>query len=457
MPDTGAHVKRTPPDMTATLNVPAQTPATSPRTQGSTLLEDALTEVINASRSLGLSDGMLQLLLTPEREFSVALPVQMDDGRLHVFSGYRVQHSRLRGPAKGGFRYHPAVDIDEVRGLASLMTWKCALLDLPYGGAKGGVTCTPEQLSEGELSRLTRAYARAIAPFIGAQVDIPAPDVNTNDRTMGWFLNEIEGLRGYHEPSVVTGKPLSLGGSQGRGESTGRGVALVTRLMLDRLGISAQDARIVVQGYGKVGYEAVQTLTEWGYRIVAISDVSGALYNPSGLDIPRINRFVFGGSPALLAGYAGDDATHLGNDELLALPCDALIPAALEGQIHSGNAGDIKAAVIVEGANGPTTHAASVSLGARGVTIVPDILANAGGVVVSYFEWLQGLQGSRWSLDDVRSKLDTMMTAAFEAVVSRSQEVGCSMREAAFQIAVHRVADAAVLRGVASPELGQSR
>lgn len=443
--------------MTATITAPVSTPQVPTSTQGSTLLQDALEQVTDACHELGLSPGLQQLLLTPEREISVALPVEMDDGRLEVFQGYRVQHSRLRGPAKGGFRYHPAVDLDEVRGLASLMTWKCALLDLPYGGAKGGVTCAPEQMSQRELASLTRAYAKALAPFIGAQADIPAPDVNTNDRTMGWFLNEVEAQRGFAEPSVVTGKPLSLGGSEGRGESTGRGVALVTKLMLDRLGISATDARIAVQGYGKVGYEAVRTLTVWGYRIVAISDVSGGLYNAAGLDIPRINAYVGTGRPRLLAGYPGEDVAHIDNQELLTLDCDVLIPAALEGQIHAGNQRLVQAAVIVEGANGPTTNDAGLRLEDRGVVIVPDVLANAGGVVVSYFEWLQGLQGERWTLDVVRERLDRMMTEAFEAVVALAEETGCSLRKAAFQIAVRRVADAAELRGIAPAGSGAGR
>lgn len=422
--------------------------ATTPVSQGSTLLQDALFQVIDACNALGLSDGMRKLLLAPEREISVALPVEMDDGRLEIFQGYRVQHSRLRGPAKGGFRYHPAVDIDEVRGLASLMTWKCALLDLPYGGAKGGVACEPERMSARELANLTRAYARALAPFIGAMSDIPAPDVNTDERTMGLFLNEIEQQRGYAEPSVVTGKPLALGGSEGRGESTGRGVALVTRLMLDRLGIGAEEARIAVQGYGKVGFEAVRTLTEWGYRVVAISDVSGGLYNPQGLDIARINSYVKAAPGRLLQGYGGEDASWIDNDDLLTLDCDVLIPAAMEGQIHVLNAEQVRAAVIVEGANGPTTSDASRYLENKGVVVVPDVLANAGGVVVSYFEWLQGLQGVSWTLDDVRTRLDAMMTAAFEAVAQRAEVAGCGLRSAAFQIAVQRVADAAVLRGV---------
>jgi glutamate dehydrogenase (NAD(P)+) len=357
-----------------------------------------------------------------------------------------VQHSRLRGPAKGGFRYHPDVDLDEVRALASLMTWKCALLDLPYGGAKGGVTCDPATLSTGELSRLTRAYAAALAPIVGSRVDIPAPDVNTNDRVMAWFLDELEQRTGRYDPATVTGKPIALGGSAGRGEATGRGVAHVTRLMLTRLGVPLEDARVVVQGYGKVGFEAVRSLAESGCRIVAISDVSGGLYNPEGLDIERINTYITHHPQRLMAGYPGEDAEAIDNAAILTLDCDVLIPAALEGQLTGANAHDVRARIVVEGANGPTTTEADTILNERGVVVIPDILANAGGVVVSYFEWLQGLQGGRWTLADVRARLDEMMTAAFIHVVTYADTHAVSLRQAAFVIAVERVAEAARLR-----------
>lgn len=414
------------------------------------LLEDALTQARQAATALGLEPGLQQLLETPEREVAVALPVEMDDGTLAVFQGYRVQHSRLRGPAKGGFRYHPRVDLDEVRGLASLMTWKCALLDLPYGGAKGGVTCDPTQLSTRELARLTREYARSLAPFIGPQVDIPAPDVNTNAQVMGWFLDEFERYAGRFQPAAVTGKPLDLGGSAGRGEATGRGVAHTTRLMLDRMGIAPETARIAIQGYGKVGSHAARALADYGCRIIAISDVSGALYNARGLDLARIDAYVKSHPKNLLDGYPGDDADWISNEELLALDCDVLIPAALEGQITPENAGEIRARIIAEGANGPTTSGADRILEDRGIIVVPDILANAGGVVVSYFEWLQGLQGARWTLEDVRAQLDDMMTSAFVAVTSQADEHDISLRSSAFRIAVDRVASAARLRGYAS-------
>ncbi len=419
---------------------------------GSSLLQDALAQVRAAGKRLGISPGMQQLLETPEREFAVALPIEMDDGRLEVFHGYRVQHSRLRGPAKGGFRYHPNVDLDEVRGLASLMTWKCALLDLPYGGAKGGVTVDPTKLSRRELIELTRTYSAALIPVIGPHVDIPAPDVNTNDQTMGWFLDEYERQVGKFDPAIVTGKPIALGGSEGRGESTGRGVAHVARQAMERLGIPVEGASIVVQGYGKVGSDTVRFLKDFGVKIIAISDVSGGLYNPEGLDIDRIDAHVASHPKRLLEGYPGEDARTISNAEILTLACDVLIPAALEGQITADNAADIQAKLIVEGANGPTTGEADAILAERGIKVVPDILANAGGVVVSYFEWLQGLQGERWTLEDVRQRLDNRMRTAVGQVFERAESEGVTLREAAFLIAVERVVVAAKLRGYASAE-----
>ena len=432
--------------MQTAIERPTSTPVAPATSSGSTLLQDAQVLVRQACEALGLETGLQRLLEVPEREVAVGLPVQMDDGSLQVFHAFRVQHSRLRGPAKGGFRYHPAVDIDEVRALASLMTWKCALVNIPYGGAKGGITCDPTVMSDGELARLTRAYARALAPVIGSRVDIPAPDVNTNDRTMAWFMDEYESTTGVYDPAIVTGKPVSLGGSLGRSEATGRGVAHVARLMLQQLGIPVEQATVAVQGYGKVGYDAVKSLWESGSKIVAISDVSCALYNPNGLDIDRLNAHVATSAGRLLAGYPGEDATVIPSEELLTLECDVLIPAALEGQITTENAGDIRARIIAEGANGPTTLDADEILNARGIVLIPDILANAGGVVVSYFEWLQGLQGNSWTLEKVRTELDTIMTAAFEAVVAHAQQHNVSLRAAAFRIAVERVAEAARLR-----------
>jgi glutamate dehydrogenase (NAD(P)+) len=424
-------------------------PETTTAAGGASLLADALAQVREASATLGLSPGLQQLLETPERELVVALPVELDNGELELFQGYRVQHSRLRGPAKGGFRYHPQVDIDEVRGLASLMTWKCALLDLPYGGAKGGVVVDPRLLSTRELRELTRAYARALAPFIGAQVDIPAPDVNTDAHIMAWFLEELERSSGQHEPAIVTGKPLALGGSAGRAESTGRGTAHVTRLMLERHGVAPETARVVIQGYGKVGAHAARTLAAYGCRIVAVSDVSGGLYDPRGLDLDALDAHVRAHPRHLIDGF-GSEATWVSNAELLTLDCDVLVPAALEGQITAANAGEVRAHFIAEGANGPTNAEADRILEDRGIVVIPDILANAGGVVVSYFEWLQGLQGARWSLEAVRAQLDELMTAAFDAVLTESSARDISLRRAAFLLAVERVAETARLRGFES-------
>ncbi len=433
--------------ISAVSNTPTS-PAPS-HSSGSDLLQDAQTLVREACERIGLKRGLQQLLDTPEKELAVALPVLMDDGEVEIFRGYRVQHSRLRGPAKGGFRYHPSVDLDEVRALASLMTWKCALVNIPYGGAKGGVTCEPRRMSDGELTRLTRAYAGAIASVVGSRVDIPAPDVNTDAKTMAVFMDEIERRTGVFDPAVVTGKPVNLGGSAGRGEATGRGVAHAAMLMLARLGIPVEGAKIVVQGYGKVGFDTVQSLHAAGAKIIAIGDVSVSLYAPEGLDINRLNDHVARTEGRLMAGYPGEEAQIIAPGELLTLPCDVLVPAALEGQITEANADQIQARIIVEGANGPTTLAADEILTARGVVVVPDILANAGGVVVSYFEWLQGLQGTIWTLERVREELDAMMTSAFEAVVNRAAELDLSLRRAAFHIAVERVAEAASLRSIA--------
>jgi glutamate dehydrogenase (NAD(P)+) len=326
------------------------------------------------------------------------------------------------------------------------MTWKCALLDLPYGGAKGGVVCDPSLMSAGELARVTRAYANALAPVIGAHVDVPAPDMNTDERIMAWFLDEYERRVGHQEPSVITGKPIALGGIPGRGDSTGRGVALITMAMLEKRWINPKEARVVIQGFGKVGSEAARRLHDLGVKIIAISDVSAGLFNAEGLDIPRILQRVQCRPARLLTEYAGEDVTVMPPGDVLTLECDVLIPAALEGQITSANADEIRARVIVEGANGPTTAEADELLAQRGVAIAPDILANAGGVVVSYFEWLQGLQGSRWTLEDVRSRLEAEMRQAFDAVHRESERRKITMRQAAYLIAVQRVAEAVSLR-----------
>ena len=414
--------------------------------QGSVLLRDSQQNVRDAAETLEIGRSLFNLLDQPEREITVTLPVELDDGRVEAFTGYRVQHSRVLGPGKGGMRFHPDSDLDEVRGLAALMTWKCALLDLPFGGAKGGVVCDPSVLSTGELARITRAFANALTPMIGSREDVPAPDVNTDERMMAWFLDEYERRTGKHDPSVVTGKPIALGGIPGRGESTGRGVALITVAMLERQWIKPRNARVVIQGFGKVGSEAAKRLHELGVKVIGISDVSGGLYNPDGLDIPRIAQSIQCQPPKLLREYGGEDAQRISGEEMLSLECDVLIPAALEGVITAETAPQINARIIVEGANGPTTAEGDRILDERGILVAPDILANAGGVVVSYFEWLQGLQGNRWTLDSVRTQLDARMRDAFEAVVSESERRKISLRQAAYVIAVERVARAVSLR-----------
>jgi glutamate dehydrogenase (NAD(P)+) len=418
------------------------------------MLADTIAQVRAAAQALELDADLLTLLETPERELMVALPVEMDDGSLRIFHGYRVQHSRLRGPAKGGFRYHPAVDLDEVRALASLMTWKCALLNLPFGGAKGGVAVDPTRLSAMELQRLTRAYASALQPIIGSRIDIPAPDINTDGRTMAWFLDELGKRGGVYDPAVVTGKPIAIGGSEGRAESTGRGVARLALAQLERVGIPAHGARVVIQGFGKVGSEAAKVLADAQCRIIAVGDVSGGVFNAGGLTVTNLLEHVHRHPRHLLEGYPADDGQHLSNAELLALECEVLIPAALEGAITADNAADVRARIIVEGANGPTTRAADAVLAERGIIVVPDILANAGGVVVSYFEWLQGLQGSRWTLAEVRRQLDEMLSDAFDAVSERAAQRDVALRVAAYEIAVGRVAVAAQLRGYARSQDG---
>ena len=331
---------------------------------------DAVTE------RMGLEPGVRAFLRTPGRELSVRLPVRMDSGEVQVFVGHRVQHSMARGPAKGGIRYHPDVTLDEVRALAMWMTWKCAVVDLPYGGAKGGVTVDPRALSQGELERLTRRYASELLPIIGPDRDIPAPDVGTNEQTMAWFMDTFSMIRGYAVPGVVTGKPVAIGGSLGRREATGQGVAIVTREAMRDLGRPLEGARVVVQGFGNVGYHAARCLGEMGCRIVGVSDSTGGVYRPDGLDVEEMSR----------RKASGGWASEMTNAELLTQPCDILVPSALEGVITAENAHHIQAGLIVEGANGPTTTDADAILLERGVTVAPDILANAGGVTVSYFE-----------------------------------------------------------------------
>jgi len=400
------------------------------------------------AEQLQLDPGIHAILRQPERELTVAVPVMMDDGHIEVFTGYRVQHSSARGPCKGGIRYHPEVDLNEARALAALMTWKCAVVDIPYGGAKGGVSCNPRQMSEAEVCRLTRRYTAMIMPILGPRRDIPAPDVNTNPQVMAWMADTVSMLEGSSVIEVVTGKPVALGGSLGRKEATGRGVAIIAREILKRLNRQAADTRVAVQGYGNVGSVAARLLYEMGCPVVAISDVSGGWYNPRGLDIPTINAFMEAHPRSLLEEVAPASADRITNDELLTSDVELLVPAALEHQLHANNATQVRASIIVEGANGPTTREADAILTDRGVIIAPDILANAGGVVVSYLEWVQDLQRFFWEEDAVNQRLEAIMVRSMQEVWDFSQSRRVPLRMGAYMLAVHRVATALQTRGI---------
>jgi glutamate dehydrogenase (NAD(P)+) len=391
---------------------------------------------------LGLADEKREVLASSYRELAVQVPLRMDDGRLAVYRGYRVQHNGARGPYKGGVRYHESADLDEVRALAALMTWKNALIDVPFGGAKGGVQCEPGVLSVSELERLTRRFTAMISYIIGVNRDIPAPDMGTNAQTMAWMMDAYGQRYGY-TPGIVTGKPVELGGSPGREEATGRGVVICAREAAKRLYKQFRDATVVIQGFGNVGYWAAKLASEAGAKVVAVSDVVGGAYNPNGLDIDAL--MVHLKDELSVTSYPGADAVE--NDELLELECDILVPAAIQGVIHSGNADRIKAGLVVEAANGPTSPVADLTLQERGVHIVPDILANAGGVTVSYFEWVQNIQQFRWDLDQVNFELKKRMTKATQQVFARAEEQSTSLRDAAFDLAVERVARAAEIRG----------
>jgi glutamate dehydrogenase (NAD(P)+) len=395
-----------------------------------------------AADRLKLNDDMRAVLSSSYRELAVQIPVRMDDQRLEVFRGYRIQHNGARGPYKGGIRYHTSADLDEVRALAALMTWKNALIDVPFGGAKGGVQCEPGVLSRGELQRLTRRFTAMISYVIGVHRDIPAPDMGTNAQTMAWMMDEYGKKYGY-APAIVTGKPIELGGSPGREEATGRGVVICAREAAKRMGIDWRRARIAVQGFGNVGYWTAMIAQELGASVVAVSDVGGGTYNASGLEIAKLRDHI---KDALsVATYAGGE--QVTNEELLELDCDILIPAAVHGVINTRNADKLTAKLIVEAANGPTTPAADEILEDRGVTVVPDILANCGGVTVSYFEWVQNIQQFRWELDSVNFELKKRMKKASAQVFSYAAEHQVSLRDAAFDISVSTVAHAAEVRG----------
>jgi glutamate dehydrogenase (NAD(P)+) len=409
-----------------------------------TPLNDARAQLAQAVDVLGLPPEVHALLAEPRRELSVAVPLRRDDGSIEVLRGYRVQHNYSRGPAKGGVRFDARVDLDEVRALAMWMTWKCALLDVPYGGAKGGVTVDPRRYSTAELERITRRYTSEIAPIIGPETDIPAPDVGTDEQTMAWMMDTYSVGRGHTVLGVVTGKPISVGGSLGRATSTSRGVVAVALRALAHTGIASAGATAAVQGFGKVGRGTVAFLAREGVRVVAASDVYGAIHAPDGLDVAALEAYV--DATGSVVGFPGAHA--IDNDTLLALEVDLLVPAAIEGVITGANAGDVHARVIVEGANGPVTGDADKVLADAGILVVPDILANAGGVVVSYFEWVQANQAYWWSEPEVEARLVERMHKAWDDVVGYAGAHTLSLRVAATCMAVERVYEAHRLRGL---------
>ena len=397
-----------------------------------------------AADLLNLDVGYRKLLRVPHREFSVNFPVKMDDGQIRMFTGYRVQHNTTRGPAKGGIRYHPDTDIDEVRALAMLMSWKCAVVNIPYGGAKGAVVVDPALHSQGEIERLTRRYATEISFLIGPEIDIPAPDIGTNAQIMAWIMDTYSMHKGHTVPAVVTGKPINIGGSQGRNEATARGLVYILREACEGANVSIAGARVAIQGFGNVGGTSARLLEEMGAKIVGVADRGGGLANPKGLNMRQLQAHYE--KTGTVAGAPGGDP--ITNAELLELPCDILIPAAIENQITARNADRIKARIVIEAANGPTTPDADAILFDRGVLVIPDILANAGGVTVSYFEWVQGLQEFFWTEREVNAQLERIMVHAFEQVNEMAQARGTQLRTAAYLLAVDRTAKAYLTRGI---------
>jgi glutamate dehydrogenase (NAD(P)+) len=397
-----------------------------------------------AAEHLGLDAGMRKVLSNPKRALVVSIPVKMDDGRVEVFEGYRVQHNIARGPAKGGVRYHPGVTLDEVKALASWMTWKCAVVNIPFGGGKGGIICDPGKMSAGELERMSRRYFSEIMQMVGPEKDIPAPDVNTNPQVMAWFMDTYSMTVGYTALGVVTGKPLSIGGSQGRNEATARGVLFTVAEAMKRLDMQLAHSTVVIQGFGNVGGNSAKLFHEAGCKVIAVSDVGGAIRNANGIDIPALFEYV--ARERRVSGFPGADA--IDPKELLELECDVLIPAALENQITVANAARIRAKIVAEAANGPTTPEADVILHDRGIFSIPDILCNAGGVTVSYFEWVQGLYSFFWDEAMVNSQLEKVMIRAFADVHETAKKYRVDMRTGAQILAVGRVAEASLIRGL---------
>ena len=398
----------------------------------------------HAADALELVDDVREMIKYPERILTVGVPVRMDNGRIRHFDAYRVQHSTVRGPAKGGIRYHPNVTLDEVKALATWMTWKCAVVNIPFGGAKGGVTCSPKDMSAGELERLTRRYTSAILPIIGPDIDIPAPDVYTNSQTMAWIMDTYSVTKGYPIPGVVTGKPISLGGSEGRNEATARGTVFCIIEAARHLGMELPKCRVAIQGFGNAGSIAATLIDAEGATVVAVSDSTGGIHNPNGLDIKRVIGWKK--EHGTVQGFPG--STDITNASVLEVDCDILIPAALENQITQRNAGNIKARLIAEAANGPTTPEADQILFRNSKFMIPDILCNAGGVTVSYFEWVQDLNRDHWSERVVNEKLKEIMVKAFQETLAIARREQIDMRTAAYLLAVQRVADATAMRGL---------
>lgn len=404
-------------------------------------------KVMDEAVELGnLSTDMYEMIRNPQRELKVYLPVRMDDGSVKVFEGYRVQHSNIRGPFKGGIRFHQNTDLNEVKALATWMSLKCAVANIPYGGAKGGITVDPLKLSKGELMRLTRRYTFAIESIIGPDKDIPAPDVNTNEQTMAWVLDTYSMLNGKPCPGVVTGKPLELGGSKGRPSATGRGVVISTKLILGVYGEKLEGTRLAIQGFGNVGANTARIAYHRGAIIVALSDVSGAIYNKMGIDADAVSRFVAEGH--LLEEYEAEGIIHISNEELLECECDVLIPAALENQITEENAGKLKCRYVLEAANGPTTAEADEILKERGIILIPDIFANSGGVVVSYFEWVQNIQTLTWTKEQINNMLEEILTNAFYDIKKEVDNIHCTWRMGAYIVALRRLITANEVKGL---------
>ncbi len=416
----------------------------APQSAGSRALAAATAQFDAAAEHLALDNDLREILRVPQREYMTRFPVKLDDGSVRVFQGYRVQHNMARGPAKGGLRFHPQADLDDVRALAMWMTWKCALVNVPFGGAKGGVTCDPRSMSPRELEGLTRRFATELEPIVGPDSDIPAPDVGTNAQVMAWFMDTVSMHAGYSVPGVVTGKPLEVGGSAGRADATGQGVVYTIEHAAQRLGIGLKGATVAVQGFGNVGEATARLLHQAGARLVAITDIGGGVFSEAGLDVPALTRYLH--EKGTIAG--APDTQPIDNESLFSLEVDVLVLAAMEGQITAVNAANVRARILAEGANGPVDPAADPILRENGVTVIPDILCNAGGVIVSYFEWAQNRAALAWTRDEVNVRLRRQILDAADEVSRRAEDDAIAPRLAAHAIAVERVAQATRLRGL---------